>query len=236
MAKKVPVTSVTPASKVKATSKAQQSRTRALVMGIATATPIGRAAATAVKTAKAAKAASIAQKKNYEQKITIPARRVVEAAKREKETGVRVIPGKTAPKTDLSSRGARPSAADKVDRALDYEWNKLHGRMDARDEIFYTGLRGPKQGTMRDAGKKNLRKSAAVSREARKKLPIQINSAPKKTADSAKAANAKALKAANKPVSKGNRNIGGPVVRNIIKNSPPARANRTRLGNPAKKK
>ena len=60
MAKKVPVTSVTPASKVKATSKAQQARTRNLVMGIATATPAGKAvktAATAVKTAKAAKTA-----------------------------------------------------------------------------------------------------------------------------------------------------------------------------------
>ena len=60
MAKKVPVTSVTPASKVQATSKAQQARTRGLVMGIATATPAGRVAkvaVTAAKTAKAAKAA-----------------------------------------------------------------------------------------------------------------------------------------------------------------------------------
>jgi hypothetical protein len=65
---------------------------------------------------------------------------------------------------------------------------------------------------------------------------IEINSAPKKTADSARAANAKALKAANKPVSKNNRNIGGPVMRNVLKNSAPARANRTRAGNPAKKK
>ena len=55
---------------------------------------------------------------------------------------------------------------------MDYEWNKLHGRMDARDEIFYTGMRGPKEGAMRDAGKKNLRKSAAVSREARKTVKI----------------------------------------------------------------
>jgi len=61
MAKKVPVTSVTPASKVKATSKAEQARTRNLVMGIASATPVGRAvkvAATAAKVAKAETAAS----------------------------------------------------------------------------------------------------------------------------------------------------------------------------------
>ena len=54
MAKKVPVTSVTPAIKVKATSKAKQASTRKLVGAIATATPIGRgikAASMAVKAA-----------------------------------------------------------------------------------------------------------------------------------------------------------------------------------------
>jgi hypothetical protein len=56
-ARKVPVTSVTPASKVKATSKAQQSRTRNLVMGIAAATPVGRAAKAAGTAAKAASGA-----------------------------------------------------------------------------------------------------------------------------------------------------------------------------------
>ena len=64
MAKKVPVTSVTPALKVKATSKAQQARTRNLVMGIAAATPAGRAvktAATAVKAVKTAKATKVAK-------------------------------------------------------------------------------------------------------------------------------------------------------------------------------
>jgi hypothetical protein len=63
-ARKVPVTSVTPASKVKATSKAQQSRTRNLVMGIAAATPIGRgvkAAATVAKTASGARKISTAR-------------------------------------------------------------------------------------------------------------------------------------------------------------------------------
>jgi hypothetical protein len=56
MAKKVSVTSVTPASKVKATSKAQQARTRGLVMGIATATPAGRAVKAAATVAKAGSA------------------------------------------------------------------------------------------------------------------------------------------------------------------------------------
>jgi hypothetical protein len=52
MAKKVPVTSVTPASKVKATSKEQQARTRNLVMGIATATPAGKAVKAVASTGK----------------------------------------------------------------------------------------------------------------------------------------------------------------------------------------
>lgn len=52
MAKKVSVTSVTPASKVKAVSKAQQARTRNLVMGIASVTPVGRLATGAVKASR----------------------------------------------------------------------------------------------------------------------------------------------------------------------------------------
>ena len=59
--RKVPVTSVTPASKVKATSKAQQARTRGLVMGIATATPVGRAAKVATTAVKASNAAKTAK-------------------------------------------------------------------------------------------------------------------------------------------------------------------------------
>jgi len=56
MAKQVPVTSVTPASKVKAVSKAQQARTRKLVGAIASVTPVGRVARSAATAAKAIKA------------------------------------------------------------------------------------------------------------------------------------------------------------------------------------
>jgi hypothetical protein len=163
--RKVPVTSVTPASKVTAVSKAQQARTRNLVMGIASVTPVGRVAKGA---ATAANVVSRSTKTGKAIKKT--ARTLAEPSK----ASVKVLPRKTAPKTDLSNRGTRPSASDRSDRAMDYEWNKLHGRMDARDEIYYTGMRGPKEGVMRDAGKKNLRKSAAVSREARK--TVKINS------------------------------------------------------------
>jgi hypothetical protein len=64
MAKRVSVTSVTPAIKVKATSKAKQASTRKLVGTIAALTPVGRGvkiAATAAKGAKAAKAAKDAK-------------------------------------------------------------------------------------------------------------------------------------------------------------------------------
>ena len=56
MAKKVPVTSVTPAIKVKATSKAKQASTRKLVGAIASVTPIGKAAKVVGAAAKAVKA------------------------------------------------------------------------------------------------------------------------------------------------------------------------------------
>ena len=43
-------------------------------------------------------------------------------------------------------------------------------------------------------------------------------------------ANKRGLKAANKPVSKNNRNMGGPTLKGIIKNEKPARPNRERGG------
>ena len=54
MAKKVPVTSVTPAIKVKARSKAQQASTRKMVGAIAAVTPAGRVAKAVGTAAKAA--------------------------------------------------------------------------------------------------------------------------------------------------------------------------------------
>ena len=156
-------------------------------------------------------------------------------------SSVKKVVRKTAPKTGLETRGAKPTKLERINRARDVQWEKAERAYDAGSEMAYTGLVSSNKGRVaaRGAGKKNQRKRDAIRREASKSLPIQINSArPFKSigADELKANNARGLKAANKPVSKGNRNIGGPVVRNIIKNSPPARANRTRLGNPAKKK
>jgi DNA-binding protein HU-beta len=70
MAKKVPVTSVTPAIKVKATSKAQQASTRKMVGAIAAATPVGRVVKTAATAAKAAGTAAKAVKATKAAKAT----------------------------------------------------------------------------------------------------------------------------------------------------------------------
>jgi hypothetical protein len=64
MAKKVPVTSVTPAIKVKATSKAKQANTRKMVGAIAAATPAGRVAKAVGTAAKAATKVNSAAKAN----------------------------------------------------------------------------------------------------------------------------------------------------------------------------
>jgi hypothetical protein len=64
MAKKVPVTSVTPAIKVKAKSKAQQASTRKMVGAIAAATPAGRVAKAVGTAAKAATKVNSAAKAN----------------------------------------------------------------------------------------------------------------------------------------------------------------------------
>ena len=56
--KTVPVTSVTPRARVTATSKAQQARTRNLVMGIASVTPVGRAVKAVSGVRKAGKVVS----------------------------------------------------------------------------------------------------------------------------------------------------------------------------------
>jgi hypothetical protein len=64
MAKKVQVTSVTPAIKVKATSKAQQASTRKMVGAIAAATPVGKVAKAVGTAAKAASKVNSATRAN----------------------------------------------------------------------------------------------------------------------------------------------------------------------------
>jgi len=133
---------------------------------------------------------------------------VKEAAKKKAlatpKSAVKVLPRKTAPKTDLSSRGAKPTRLERSERASDLRFNKAEKNYEQR---FDTSAGGPRAGgsSSGNPGKKNLRKEAAIKKEA--KPVVKINSAVKsKTADQARS-NSKALKAANKPLSKGNKKL-----------------------------
>ena len=157
--RKVPVTSVTPASKVKATSKAQQSRTRNLVMGIAAATPVGRAAkvtTTAVKASNAAK--------------TAKANKTLATPK----SAVKVLPRKTAPKTDLSSRGAKPTKSQRSERAQDYSFDRALGKYYSNQNRLAGTDPSDLPKIDRGQGARSMRKTAAVKKEA--KSVVKINS------------------------------------------------------------
>jgi hypothetical protein len=96
MAKKVQVTSVTPAIKVKATSKAQQASTRKMVGAIAAATPVGRVVKTAATAAKAAGTAAKAVKATKAAKATKSSRQAYDFP----------VSGKSA-KTTMGKAGTR---------------------------------------------------------------------------------------------------------------------------------
>ena len=171
--RKVPVTSVTPASKVKATSNAQQSRTRNLVMGIATATPVGRAAKAAGTAAKAIsstrKSSTLAKKYDNALKAASgtksprPYRDVVESVKVKpaaKQVGNKANSTKADEQmiSSISRGGAGgPLGKAKTKRVFNSSVNK--GKPDAR-----TPARTPEQG----------------KRSAFTYNTVKINSAPKK--------------------------------------------------------
>lgn len=106
------------------------------------------------------------------------------------KSAVKVLPRKTAPKSDLSSRGARLTPKEKASRASDLDFGKAEKNYDASNEMRYTGLRsypkGYEKSTARGPGKRNARKAAAIKKEANKvniyekenpvKKPIKINS------------------------------------------------------------
>jgi hypothetical protein len=130
----------------------------------------------------------------------------------EPKSGVKVLPRKTAPKTDLSNRGNRPTRSQRSERAADLSFKKAEARYEGEYLTRMTGLKGPKGVTSqrtRSQGTRSLRKEAAIKKEANKSTPIQINSARFFTnpnsgnifrgTDILKSNNARALKATNKP-------------------------------------
>ena len=221
-----------------------------LIVGAIKGKKSAAATATAYAKAKASKAAVKA----------IPKTKLAEPSK----ASVKVLPRKTAPKTDLSGRGAKLTPKEKAKRASDLNFGKMEQSFDRSNEMRSTGLVSSRKGLVaaRGAGKKNQRKADAIRKEATKenfyeriRNPIKINTNPTKPkgvfgplkkklaaadtpANRAKAVNnARGLKAANKPVSKNNRDrLGDGEMPAYLKSTKPARANRTRLGNTANKK
>ena len=137
--------------------------------------PLVGLAVGAAARAVAKKVASNAVKKAATKKL------VKEAAKRkplaEPKSAVKVLPRKTAPKTDLSSRGAKPTKSQRSERASELYFNKAEGRWEGEYLTRMTGLRGPKGVTSQSArgqGERSLRKTAAIKKEA--KPVVKINS------------------------------------------------------------
>lgn len=216
-------------------AKGLRNASKVIIAG-ASLLPAGRVVKAASTASKMAKTADARRKFN-----AATERRILD---NQVKKSVKVLPRKTAPKTDLSSRGAKPTTRERINRARDLQWNKAEKNYEQR---FDTAAGGPRAGgsSSGNPGQKNLRKTASLNKAADKKLPVQINSANSSTSrtsgnmfrgtDILKANNARALKAANKPVSKSNRNrFGDGEMSAYLKSAKPARANRTRSGNKAK--
>lgn len=138
--------------------------------------------------AAAAKAVAPKNPSNTASKIkmakTADARRKFDAASQKRildnqaKKSVKVLPRKTAPKTDLSSRGAKPTRLERSERAAELSFKKAEGRYEGEYLTRMTGLKGPKGVTSqstRGQGTRSLRKEAAINKEARAKI-VKINS------------------------------------------------------------
>jgi hypothetical protein len=121
------------------------------------------------------------------------AKKAAVAAGASNETrSVKKVPRKTAPSTGLENRGARPTGAQRRDRAQDYQFDKTERFMERAEELNYTDPLGARN---RGPGKRSMRKAAAVKKEGSRKV---INSQRNLSKAQKSGANKKALKAANK--------------------------------------
>jgi hypothetical protein len=93
------------------------------------------------------------------------------------KSSVKKLPVKTAtaPKTGLENRGARLTDLQKKNRAADLSFNKAEKRYEANTEMYNLGGKTGKPTFSPSA--KNVRKEAAIDKEAAKKVAIKINSA-----------------------------------------------------------
>ena len=191
MAKKVPVTSVTPASKVKATSKAQQARTRNLVMGIVTATPAGRAVKAAATVAKAGSAAK-------RTKIMANAAKKIEATKvaktiaKKPESSVKVVPARGSSYNKVANQKEAERLA-RTARSKTASSKDLRGT--AKQDYEVAKVKVSDNVTARVPAKSNYEFSKDMSRFG--KIQKQ-NAGPLKPTKAEAKANARGIKAANK--------------------------------------
>lgn len=152
----------------------------------------------------------VAKKATKKTAVKVVGKNVKVVTPTSRTSSVKKVVRKTAPKTGLETRGAKPTRLERINRARDVQWEKAERAYDAGNEMAYTGLVSSNKGRVaaRGAGKKNQRKRDAIRREASKSLSIQINSAKSFTnptsgnmfrgTDILKANNARALKAANR--------------------------------------
>ena len=89
---------------------------------------------------------------------------------------VKVVPPKTAPKTGLENRGNKVSRSDRANTADEMLWDKGERAYEGSIDIMAAGMKGPKMGAPKAAGKKNQRKIDNLKKAA--KPVIKINSNP----------------------------------------------------------
>jgi hypothetical protein len=124
----------------------------------------------------AAKAAKVSGK----MKKTADARRKFNAATERRildtqvKKSVKVLPRKTAPKTDLSNRGAKLTRAQRSERAQDYQFDRNLGKYYSNQDRIAGTSPSELVKSPRGEGVKSARKTAAIKKEA--KPVVKINS------------------------------------------------------------
>jgi hypothetical protein len=95
-------------------------------------------------------------------------------------SNVKVVPSKTvpktAPKTGLENRGAKPNQLDRINNARGVQWDKAEKAYDSDTKV--AGYRGGPNVKPQGPKGKNLRQRNIIAKEASKKPPIKINSNP----------------------------------------------------------
>ena len=89
-------------------------------------------------------------------------------------SSVKVVPSKTTPKTGLENRGNKVSRNDRAETAKEMLWDKSEKAYEASIDRMAAGMKGPKMGAPKTAGKKNQRKIDNLKKAA--KTTIKINS------------------------------------------------------------